>query len=67
MERNGVAEKFPVPWSIDRALGLIDHELESLSRPFAFDLDVAVIGKTAEAMPTLLQFSIQLREEDVGK
>lgn len=47
MERNGVAEEFPVPWPVDRTLGLIDHELEplgqesgdslldSLSRPLA--------------------------------
>ena len=79
MESNRVAEEFPATWPVDRALRLIDHELEllgqesgdplldSLFRFLAFDIDIGVIVKTTEAMPLLLQFSVQLREKDVGE
>ena len=63
MPRHAVAQKLPLPRPRHRALGLIHLELQSLgqkpghalqqvhTRPFAADIDVAVVRVPAECVP----------------
>src|SRR5699024_7790367 len=77
--RLAVSEELALPRTRHRTLALVDLELEPfaqepgqvrqqpLSRPFAFDIHVAVVSKTAETVPPAFQFPIQIRQQDVGQ
>lgn len=75
--REAVAQKLPLPRTLDCTLGRIDRELERVRQkpgdarhdPFpcllASDVDVAVVGVAAEGVAPAFQFPIQLRQQDV--
>src|ERR1700692_4237625 len=69
--RHAIAQELPLPRSRHCAFGCIDLQFQSLlqkrrdrlpdplSCSIAFDVDVAVVSVSAEAMPAPLQFTIQ--------
>src|SRR5262249_43883878 len=75
--RHRVAQKLPLPRSRHRALLDVDLQLQSpcqerrdrrhhpLSAPLAADVDIAVGGIAAEAMPALVQFPVQIGQQNV--
>ena len=77
MPCHAVAQELPLPRSCHCALGRIDLQLQpllqkrrdrlpdSLSCPIAFDIDVAVIGISAEAMPSSFQFAVQIVQQNI--
>ena len=77
MECHGISQKFPFPGSINRTLGMIDTKIElrlkepgyarqnTLAADSAADINVAIVGITAEAVPASFQLLVEIIQKDI--